>query len=190
MSRVHVKSEKTIGARPEDVYAVLTNYKVLRPRILTPNFLDYTVEQGGQGAGTIIRYRLQAAGRERPYRLLVSEPLKGEVLVESDTVSSLATTWTLIPVNNGQQTRVRLTSEWQGAGGIGGFFERTFAPLGLRRIYNDILSSLAQTVPGTDTSSFSEQEPVNRGLLFAVIGVAVAVISGIVYILIQNQREQ
>ncbi len=38
---------------------------------------------------------------------------------------------------------VTLESSWQGAGGIGGVFERTFAPLGLRRIYGEMLEKLA-----------------------------------------------
>ena len=39
-------------------------------------------------------------------------------------------------------TRVQLASEWQGAGGIGGFFERTFAPAALSRIYSRVLERL------------------------------------------------
>ncbi|MEU1165734.1 hypothetical protein ABZ372_36915, partial [Streptomyces sp. NPDC005921] len=35
---------------------------------------------------------------------------------------------------------------WQGAGGIGGFFEKTFAPKGLGRIYDGILDKLAAEV--------------------------------------------
>ncbi len=34
-----------------------------------------------------------------------------------------------------------MTSVWNGAGGIGGFFERTFAP-GLARIYDAVLARL------------------------------------------------
>ncbi|MGW9367480.1 SRPBCC family protein, partial [Streptomyces albidoflavus] len=32
---------------------------------------------------------------------------------------------------------------WNGAGGIGGFFERTFAPKGLARIHDQTLAKLA-----------------------------------------------
>jgi hypothetical protein len=35
---------------------------------------------------------------------------------------------------------------WNGAGGIGGFFERTFAPKGLRRVYDRMLQSLEHEV--------------------------------------------
>jgi hypothetical protein len=35
---------------------------------------------------------------------------------------------------------------WNGAGGIGGFFERTFAPAGLRRIYDGVLGNLDSVI--------------------------------------------
>lgn len=158
MSHIHVMSERVINAQPEDVYAALTDYKLKRPQILTPNFLDYTVEQGGQGAGTEISYRLRAARRERPYHMLVKEPLQGWVITESDKHSSLVTTWTLSPEDDGLRTRVRVDSEWEGGTGVGGFFERTFAPLGLRRIYNSMLVSLAGLLSSGSTSLVETSE--------------------------------
>ena len=35
-----------------------------------------------------------------------------------------------------------MTTSWEGAGGIGGFFERTFAPGGLRKIQHELLENL------------------------------------------------
>jgi hypothetical protein len=37
-------------------------------------------------------------------------------------------------------------SRWDGAGGIGGFFERMFAPRALRRVYDDVLEKLSAAV--------------------------------------------
>jgi hypothetical protein len=37
---------------------------------------------------------------------------------------------------------VRISTTWDGAGGIGGLFERTFAPRVLRAIYTDELKRL------------------------------------------------
>lgn len=146
MNRVYAESERVIKAIPKEVYSTLIDFHHKRPSILTPNFVDYTVEKGGIGEGTVVRYRLQAAGRERPYRMRIAEPIKGKLLIERDINSSLITTWTLTPLHGGQQTKVRLASEWEGSSGTGGFFERIFAPLGLRRIYARILSQLAQKV--------------------------------------------
>lgn len=39
-----------------------------------------------------------------------------------------------------------ISTVWNGAGGIGGFFEKTFAPKGLGRIYDALLDKLATEV--------------------------------------------
>ncbi|CAM5345587.1 SRPBCC family protein OS=Streptomyces alboniger OX=132473 GN=CP975_29985 PE=4 SV=1 [Streptomyces alboniger] len=39
-----------------------------------------------------------------------------------------------------------VSTVWNGAGGIGGFFEKTFAPKGLGRIYGEVLANLAREV--------------------------------------------
>ena len=62
-------------------------------------------------------------------------------LVETDANSSMVTTWTVHPADAGATT-VRVRTTWNGAGGIGGFFERTFAPKGLARVYGEMLTRL------------------------------------------------
>ncbi len=37
---------------------------------------------------------------------------------------------------------MRIETQWNGAGGIGGFFERTFAPRVMRKMYADELAKL------------------------------------------------
>jgi hypothetical protein len=44
MNRVYAQSERVITAKPEEVYATLIDYQNKRPSILTPNFVDYSVE--------------------------------------------------------------------------------------------------------------------------------------------------
>jgi hypothetical protein len=61
-------------------------------------------------------------------------------MTESDTNSSLVTTWTVAPENG--VSRVRISTTWDGAGGVGGFFERLFAPRVMRSIYADELERL------------------------------------------------
>jgi hypothetical protein len=63
-------------------------------------------------------------------------------LVERDRDSSLVTTWILSPTASGTATDLRLSTIWEGHGGVGGFFERTFAPRGLRRIHGELLDRL------------------------------------------------
>ena len=144
MAKLHVEAERTVAAPPAEVFALVSDYAGGRPRFLPPNYQDWEVQEGGRGAGTTVSYRLHAARRERPYRMRVIEPTAGSVLVEQDAGSSLVTTWSLHPRDEGSRTTVKLTSEWEGAGGVGGFFERIFAPGGLRRIHDDTLARLAR----------------------------------------------
>lgn len=143
MSRIHVEAERTMAASPADVYASLTDYQQKHQQILPPeHFRDFIVEQGGCGDGTVVSFKLKAGGRERPFRMRVSELERGRLLQEIDTGSSTVTTFHVEPVAEGKQSRVRIVTEWEGAKGIGGFFERTFAPGALRRIYDTELSRL------------------------------------------------
>jgi uncharacterized protein YndB with AHSA1/START domain len=153
MSHIHVETERVIDAPPAEVFAFLADYRQKHPMILTPNFLDYNVEQGGVGAGTVIRYRLQAAGRERPYHMQIDEPEKGRMLREHDTNSSLFTTWTVDQGPTPRQSRVTVSTHWEGGSGMGGFFERTFAPMGLRGIYTEMLNRLEQSLAGSATAA-------------------------------------
>jgi carbon monoxide dehydrogenase subunit G len=139
MATVSAQAAKTLDAPPERVLEFLRDYRESRARILTDNYSAYRVEQGGHGQGTVIGYHFAAGGRERDYRLSVEED--GSGLFERDQLSSFVSRWTVAP--DGPGTRVTLESSWQGAGGIGGVFERTFAPLGLRRIYAEMLDRLA-----------------------------------------------
>ena len=76
--------------------------------------------------------------------LEVTEPAPG-TLVESDQNSTMVTTWTVQAQGEGASS-VHVQTTWQGAGGVAGFFEGTFAPLGLRRIHTATLDKLAATV--------------------------------------------
>lgn len=149
MSEIHVSAERSIAAPPARVYACLADYRRHHPRILPPAFSDFKVEEGGIGAGTVISFTLTAGGRRRHSRMRVSEPDPGHVLQEADPNSSLVTTFTVTP--EGAGCRVRFDTRWQGAGGIGGLFERLFAPRLLRTLYADELNRLdeyARGLPG------------------------------------------
>jgi uncharacterized protein YndB with AHSA1/START domain len=140
MAMIHVAAEREIGAPAESVYTYLSDMREHHPNFLPPAFSDFAVESGGVGAGTITRFKVHAGGRTREYRMQVTEPEPGRVLAESDLNSSLVTTFTV--ERSGAGSLVKITTGWQGAGGIGGFFERLFAPGVLRRIYLDELERL------------------------------------------------
>jgi hypothetical protein len=140
MAQLQVAEERAIAAPADRVYQYIADFREHHHRFLPPAFSDFAVEQGGVGAGTIIRFKLTAGGRTREARSQVAEPEPGRVLTESDLNSSLVTTFTVTP--EGAGCRVRIETTWQGAGGIGGFFERLFAPRVLRRLYADELACL------------------------------------------------
>ena len=98
MSRLVARTEGAIAAEQGRVRAFLSDYRHGRLRILPPeHFSDYRVERGGQGAGTVFGYRLQAGGRQRLYRMRVEEPVADGTIVERDEGSSFVTSWTLTP---------------------------------------------------------------------------------------------
>jgi uncharacterized protein YndB with AHSA1/START domain len=140
MAKIVVSAERVIDAPADAVYGYVADMRDHHPRYLPPAFSDFRVESGGVGAGTITRFKVTAGGRSREYRMRVDEPEPGRVLTESDTDSSLVTTTTVTPRDGASV--VQISTSWNGAGGIGGFFERTFAPRAMRPIYADELDRL------------------------------------------------
>ncbi|PRX01591.1 UNVERIFIED_ORG: polyketide cyclase/dehydrase/lipid transport protein [Actinomadura viridilutea] len=140
MGQVTATAEKTVGASPQRVLDAIGDYEGVRARTLTGHFSEYEVRKGGKGDGTVVHWKLAATSRRvRDCLMSVSVPDEN-TLIERDANSSLVTTWTVSPAGEG--TCVRITTTWSGAGGVKGFFERTFAPRGLERIYDEQLAKL------------------------------------------------
>jgi hypothetical protein len=141
MSEVVTTAEHVVRAPLDRVTAALADYEGMRQRILPEQFSDYRVESGGRGEGTRVHWRFAATSkRVRDQVMAVTQP-SPDVLVERDENSSMVTTWTVSSADAGLST-VRVRTTWNGAGGIGGFFERTFAPKGLARVYTTMLERL------------------------------------------------
>ena len=88
-----------------------------------------------------MHWKLAATEKRVRDQLVDVETSAEGALVERDANSSMVTTWQVTPAGADRST-VTVTSTWNGASGIGGFFERTFAPKGLRRIYDEVLANL------------------------------------------------
>jgi uncharacterized protein YndB with AHSA1/START domain len=145
MAQVEATTERVIAADAEAVFDALADYSGTRAKLLPEHFSEYEVREGGDGGGTLVHWKLQATSkRVRDCLLEVSEPTDGE-LVEKDRNSSMVTTWRVTPAGEGK-SRVVISTVWNGASGIGGFFEKTFAPKGLSRIYDAVLAKLATEV--------------------------------------------
>jgi polyketide cyclase/dehydrase/lipid transport protein len=151
MAEVRVEVNSFMQASPDVVYRCIADYRQHHPNFLPPAFSNSRVEEGGYGAGTVISFQGKMAGRVRQFRMAVSEPEPGRVLIESDTLSSMVTHFVVTPERDG--SRVSFDTRWKGAPGIGGFFERLFAPMVLRRLYRDELGRLDMYARGLSRAS-------------------------------------
>lgn len=142
MAQVTATAERVIDAPAETVSTALGDYQTVRPSILTEHFSDYRVEPGGR-----VHWKLAATQKRVREQLIDVETPDATTIVERDTNSSMVTTWTVTSEGTHRST-VRVTTTWNGASGIGGFFERTFAPKGLRRIHEGVLANLDGAVRG------------------------------------------
>ncbi|MEZ0089372.1 SRPBCC family protein [Streptacidiphilus sp. EB129] len=145
MGQVYAGTERVLDAEPERVFDALADYQSTRQSLLPAQYSEYEVREGGKGAGTVVHWKLQATeSRVRDCLLSVTEPSPGR-LVETDANSSMVTTWTVTPAGEGK-SKVTVEATWTGASGIGGFFERKFAPKGLNRLHDEVLGRLASSV--------------------------------------------
>lgn len=139
MATIRAMAERPVGAPAERVYAILADYREHHPRILPPAFSDLMVEQGGVGAGTVIRFRVKLGGRTQRFHQRVDEPEPGRVLTETDLETGAVTSFTVTPMGDG--SRVRIMTRYE-RGGLGGLVESVIAPMMLRRLYVDELARL------------------------------------------------
>jgi Polyketide cyclase / dehydrase and lipid transport len=146
MAQVSAASTILINAEPAAVLAAVADYQTVRPKILSPQYSEYQVLEGGQGAGTVAKWRLQAT-KSRVREVQVNVDVAGHTVIEKDANSSMITTWTVAPAGTGSSVTVKTT--WDGAGGVKGFFEKTFAPLGLKRIQGEVLGNLKNELEGS-----------------------------------------
>lgn len=145
MGQVKAASTILIDADPAAVLESVADYKGVRPLILSPQYSEYEVLEGGQGQGTVAKWRLQAT-ESRVRNVQVNVDVAGHTVIEKDTNSSMVINWTVAPAGPGAS--VTVTTTWTGAGGVKGFFEKTFAPLGLKKIQGEVLGNLKQHIEG------------------------------------------
>lgn len=143
MGQVSASSTILVNAEPAKVLAAIADYEGVRPKILSPHYSDYRVVAGGQGRGTVAAWKLQAT-KSRSRQVQADVDVAGRTVIEKDANSSLMTNWTVAPAGPGSSVTVKTT--WNGAGGVKGFFEKTFAPLGLRKIQDEVLANLKEEI--------------------------------------------
>ena len=133
-----------IGAAPAKVYGIIADFREGHPRIIPKEFSDLTVESGGWGAGTVIRYKMCAFGRTREVRSSISEPDPGRVLVETTLDSDrVVTTFVVKPGTESGQSEVTILTELPVRGGLLGAMQQFLTTRFLRPVFQRELALLA-----------------------------------------------
>jgi hypothetical protein len=143
-----VSESATVPAPAVRAYAILADYRNGHPRILPPQFLGLTVEQGGVGDGTIIRFQTRVLGRTRTFRAAITEPEPGRVLVETDLDPHGGVTKFIVdPGADPTRSKVTITTEMKGRPGLPGSIERLIARRVMKNLYKrelEILTAVLQ----------------------------------------------
>lgn len=147
MSTNPITACSVVAAPPGAVYAAIADYREGHPQIVPPRFFrNFVVEQGGVGAGTIVRFEAVVLGRAHPMRAEITEPIPGRVLAERDMDRGTYTTFTVEPRDDGRSSFVTITTTFPArrgplAGLLGGI-ERAFMQRLLLPIYHQELRRL------------------------------------------------
>jgi hypothetical protein len=139
-----VTTSAHVDAPHARVYGIIADYRTGHPNILPKPFRNFAVEQGGIGAGTIIRFEVHAYGTVTKCRAIVTEPEPGRVLVERNVEpTESTTTFTVLPGANGG-TDVTFVTEAQSRDGMAGAIERWMSTRFLKKLYAEELELLRQ----------------------------------------------
>lgn len=160
MELITARAVEILEARPEDVYATIADYHQGHPSILPKeNLYDLRVEQGGYGAGTIIRFKARILGVEQAFHHRVSEPEPGRVLVEQDIEEgqNVTTTFTVTPLDSGKKSQVEIKTTLKPSPGFKGVVERLLVPRSNAPIYRKELKLLETVARQRSTQMVSEQ---------------------------------
>lgn len=134
-----------IAAPAARVYAIIADYREGHPRILPKQFTRLDVEQGGVGAGTVIRCEMRLFGRTQTFRAAVTEPDPGRVLVETIIEGDpLVTTFTVLPAEWERLADVTIESVVEQKPGVRGRVEKFLLPRILVPMYREELRLLSE----------------------------------------------
>ncbi len=158
-----ISASALIQAPPRELYAIIADYEHGHSQILPrPPFVSLAVEQGGTGAGTVIRVQMCVWGRLQTFRAVIAEPEPGRVLVETND-NGYVTTFTVEPRADGQHAYVTIATEMTGRAGILGALERWFVSRLLQPVYVKELEQLAAVAAHKAPAGLVDAEPSAGG---------------------------
>lgn len=151
MAQIEVAASRSMRAVPATVYDIIADYRNGHPRILPPRYFGpLSVEAGGTGAGTRIRFTMKVLGREQEMVADIEEPEPGRVLLERYPATGGVTSFTVEPSPDGCTVTIR--TGWSSPG-VQGMIERIFAPSFLRKVYRDELDMLQAFAESLDAGN-------------------------------------
>jgi hypothetical protein len=139
--QIQASATAVIAAPAATVYDIIADYRTGHPRILPPQYFGaLTVERGGRGAGTRIKFEMKAFGKINIAMADITEPVPGRELRET-LASGIVTTFLVEPIDAGS-SRVTIDTRYRSPG-LRGWFESLIAPGFLRKVYAAELALLA-----------------------------------------------
>lgn len=154
MTSHHVSVKRRVGAPAALTYNIIADYRNGHPHIIPPKvFQNLIVEEGGTGAGTIIRFDISILGTLRTSRARVAEPAPGRVLTEEDIDSRTLSTFIVEPVDGGQACDVTITTDLKLPDGPLAGIQGKVATWALRRVYVEELELLDEEARRRDRST-------------------------------------
>lgn len=85
-------------------------------------------------------------GVKASHRLVIGEPEPGRVLTEVDTVTGVATTWTITPLDGAQRCELTIDTQMRTKPGLQGWVERLITPGIMKGTYQRELNLIADHV--------------------------------------------
>ena len=144
-----VSATARLQAPPHRVYETIANYHSGHPRILPKAFSNLTVERGGIGAGTTIRFDVRMLGTTTHFRAEVTEPEPGRVLVETNVAgSNSVSTFIVEPGATPGESVVTISTEFPPRPGIAAAIERFVSARVLPKLYREELRLLEAAAAG------------------------------------------
>lgn len=141
MAEITIRASAVVDAPAATVYGVLADYHEGHPGILPrPPFGELVMESGGTGAGTRFRVTTRQGLGMITYRMAVTEPEPGHLLVERDQDSDLVSTFRVDPVSGGR-SHVTIATRYTRRG-IKGLLERMLLPTLAAPIYRKEIANL------------------------------------------------
>lgn len=152
-------ASKIIHAPAQTIYNIIADYRNSHPAILPkPYFLSLDVEEGGVGAGTVVRFQMRILGQTQSFRALITEPEPGRVLQETDMDTHVPTTFTVLPLGHENHTKVTITTELKNRGFVEGLIAKSL----LQKIYARELALLADISENSAGGYASENKALSR----------------------------